>query len=592
MIRQNLLLSIGLPFALVPAVLFGATAYSGSNITGSFTLTTTVNVMHLATADASSAASTTMLHQLGASRMQILATEDITHITFNHRLPNRQLFGARLGPMLGATVPGAVATRSLSIVNSGGTSFNGLTQLEQRDANHGNQFSIEPPNPSVAVANGYILEGVNNAIQIYNTSGKSLLPVALSTNELFGLAPGIDRNTFIYGPFPTDMRVFFDADIQRWIVLQRAQDEDMFGNNLATSHVYLAVSQTADPTGNYNIYTADTTDLPNPLCPCVDDYPQIGADRYGFFISANQYNSDSEDFEDATIMALSKQDLASGAKKPTVFRFTLNFKTGYEFAIQPATTPPGASPFLASGGVEYLASSLALGEGGEGVAVWAVSNTSSLTTTSPKLTLTQVTMPTLSYRLPNTAAQPAGPLEYNTRVPQIDGGDNRILSLTYAGARLYMTLSTSVLDDGGDNVTGGILLVADPLIRGGSFSVIPRSQNYFYVNGNELLRPSVAVNPSGSGDVSATLVGPQWFPSAAYIPVSAFGTPTTLYVSAPGTAPEDGYSTDTYGYARWGDYSTAVAGADGSVWMAVEYIGNLPRSQVANWDTAITHAKQ
>src|SRR5262245_17000177 len=42
--------------------------------------------------------------------------------------------------------------------------FNGLTHAQQRLANGGNQFSVEPPNPSIAVANGFILEGVNNAV--------------------------------------------------------------------------------------------------------------------------------------------------------------------------------------------------------------------------------------------------------------------------------------------------------------------------------------------------------------------------------------------------------------------------------------------
>ena len=39
--------------------------------------------------------------------------------------------------------------------------------------------------------------------------------------------------------------------------------------------------------------------------------------------------------------------------------------------------------------------------------------------------------------------------------------------------------------------------------------------------------------------------------------------------------------------ARWGDYTAAVADADGSIWIATEYIPNAPRTLLANWGTFI-----
>ena len=253
--------------------------------------------------------------------------------------------------------------------------------MDQRLANGGNQFSIEPPNPSIAVSNGMILEGVNNAVRIFGSSGAPLIPT-ITSNQLFGLAPAIDRTQTpnIYGVYTTDMRVFFDQDISRWFVLQRAQDEDYNGNPLNQSHIYLAVSQSADPTGTYNIYVMDTTNSGNYGCPCLDDYPQIGTDRYGFYISSNEYSiqaPDSPSFNDAVILAISKADLAAGVATPATDRFVLQYFSGYEFAIQPATTPPGASPFLANGGLEFFVSSYSVGFDNN-LAVWALSNTASL----------------------------------------------------------------------------------------------------------------------------------------------------------------------------------------------------------------------
>src|SRR5258708_5502347 len=40
--------------------------------------------------------------------------------------------------------------QSLPISRSGGFGFDGLSHYDQRQANSGNQFSVEPPNPSIA----------------------------------------------------------------------------------------------------------------------------------------------------------------------------------------------------------------------------------------------------------------------------------------------------------------------------------------------------------------------------------------------------------------------------------------------------------
>src|SRR5260370_17819661 len=122
----------------------------------------------------------------------------------------------------------------------------------------------------------------------------------------------------------------------------------------------------------------DTTHAGNPGCPCVADYPQIGSDQYGIYISANEYNTSAQGFVDATILAISKSDIASGAIAPAAYRFGVRLSTGYEFAVQPAITPPGASHFIASGGVEYFFSSQASFPSGNKLGLWAFSNTASL----------------------------------------------------------------------------------------------------------------------------------------------------------------------------------------------------------------------
>jgi hypothetical protein len=166
-----------------------------------------------------------------------------------------------------------------------------------------------------------------------------------------------------------------------------------------------------------------------------------------------------------------------------------------------------------------------------------------------------------------------------------------VLCLTYAGGRLYLTLQAGVTDQNGNQLAGGAYIVISPTFRGGVLAAQVLNDGYLLVNGNNLLRPTIAVNAAGIGAIGVTLVGPGWYPSAAVIPFQTFLNPSTLQVAAAGTLPEDGfsgyYSYGGDGIARWGDYNTAVAAADGSIWMAVQYIGSYPRTQFANWNTYV-----
>jgi hypothetical protein len=115
-------------------------------------------------------------------------------------------------------------------------------------------------------------------------------------------------------------------------------------------------------------------------------------------------------------------------------------------------------------------------------------------------------------------------------------------------------------------------------------------QGTLVVNGNHLLRPAIAVDPRGRGAIAFTLVGSDYYPSAAFVPIDVNTTGTTIQVSGPGAFPEDGFTgyDNGTGLARWGDYATAVTDASGAVWMVVEHIPNLPRTDYANWGTYIT----
>jgi hypothetical protein len=592
---QTLILGIGLftgwgLLAQTPQV-----HYFGANDTGALTLLGTMNLLQVSQAVAPAL--------IGSAAF----IPETPHAPYKRPTPPLR---AGISSLKIATVPGLTVTPATSF------GMNGVTHADQRLSNGGNQWSTEPATPGIAVGNNFIVEGVDDAVQVYNISGTPQLANVVSSNQFFLQMDAIDRSDSPFltcpGPFLTDMRVFFDPDIQRFIVLQWGQPQGLYScGNLASSTEWIGVSQTADPTGVWNIYQMDTTDLANGDCPCVPDYPQLGADKYALFISSNEFDAYTETtFAGANILVIAKSDLGSGVATPGMARFVVPYASGFEFAITPATTPPGASYYLASGGLEYFLSSVSGFSSGTSLSLWAMSNTSSIDTLATEgvnLLLTQTFINTQSYTYPNVANQPVGPYPYGQSLfdPEsyISGGpDSRILSLTYAGGRLYSTLQSQVLDGLGNSVIGGAYFILSPTFRNNVVSATGQSatnlvlrQGYLAVNSNHLLRPFASVTAQGKGALVFTLVGPSYYPSAAWLPINTTTTGSVIQLAGVGAAPEDGFTgyngsySFSAGTARWGDNSAAVVCADGSIWAVTDYISSLPRTTSANWATYIMH---
>ena len=147
--------------------------------------------------------------------------------------------------------PGTIVNRSLSSgsgkgvsVNSGkkaksnpqfNSGFQGLNHYQQRYSRGGNQFSLEPPDQGMCAGNGFVLEVVNDVLNVFNTSGQSVLPDntatnivagfprnvnhAIDLNSFYGYAPAINRSTGVRGPFVTDPSCLYDVATQRWFVV-------------------------------------------------------------------------------------------------------------------------------------------------------------------------------------------------------------------------------------------------------------------------------------------------------------------------------------------------------------------------------------
>ena len=557
--------------------------YTGRSITGELVRNQRVNISQLTSGPTGQVAS-------GGAEIQ-RHREDALH-------PPVRESGAVMGRMPTAAPLAAAAAPTPSF-----RGFTGLTHLEQRNARNGNQFSTEPPDQGLAVGNGFVLEAINSALNVYDTNGVQLLPRPLALSEFFGLPPGINRTTGFNGVFPGDVSCVFDPETQRWFVVAWAQLNTATGIPIQQSRLYLAVSQTSDPTGDYFVYTLNTTRAQDPDQggPRVPDFPHFAVDHNGLYISFNEFNitpdGNLDGFIDAAIVAVSKNDLinGSGGTFPRVVRFPLPFSSGFEFTVWPAYTPPGGGPLLANGGTQFFVSSHFVNTTEHSLAIWALTNTSSLDSANPNLNLRAVVVETQSFNFPTTAAvqkngfHPLGE-SLGEPVEKLDPGDFRTVSATYSSGRLWSTLTSQMLDAQGVPRFVSEYFSFSPKINGAFFSASLVTQGVIARSGANLLYPAIAVNAQQKGGIVFTLVGPNDFPSAAFVPVNNTSV-GAIQIARAGNEPDDGFTGypefGGNGVARWGDYSAGAIDADGVIWMATEYTPDIARTVNANWCTYV-----
>ena len=490
--------------------------------------------------------------------------------------------------------------------NAGATGFGGISHRDQRLADSGHQFSLEPPDQALCVGNGVVLESVNLAVRAFSTTGAMLSPTQ-SLNSFFGLAPAIIRSTPpVYGTFTSDPKCYYDPGLGRWFLTILGIDRNPSGGAFTgKTEIYLAVSKTGSPvTGGWYIYKLDTTDdgtNGTPLhsgCPCLGDQPLIGADANGFYISTNEFPLFANGFNGAEIYAMSKAALAAGRLPAVVHFHEPSLAEGYAYTVQPATTPPGGSYASNNGGTEYFLSALDFnGTLDNRIAVWAMTNTSSLTRKSPTVSLSNAVIDSEVYGQPPDAQQKPGALTLgdlvNGKLEFLAGNDDRMNQVVWAAGKLWSAVNTVVKTPNGPTRIGIAYFEVTPSVSStGQVDGTIAAQGYVAVNQESVMFPSIGVNAGGGAVMTFTLVGPDYYPSAAYTVIGADGA-GDVHILGAGAGPEDGFTGYTaFGgsrTARWGDYSAAVADSDGSIWTAVEYIPGGARTFFANWGTFIGH---
>ena len=487
----------------------------------------------------------------------------------------------------------------------------GLSLKDTRDANNGNQFSLEPPDQALCVGGSRVIEGVNNVFATYTTSGTRLSgPQAYAPFWNNGAAE-IDRTTGTYGPFVSDPKCYFDPSLHRFFMTELQLGTDpATGDFTGESLENIAVSKSATPTtsaSDWFIYKVDvrndgTHGTPSHAgCPCLGDQPLIGADRYGFYVTTNEFSIDGPEFNGAQIYAFDKAALTTGTLK--VQRIESSGRPlaeGIAYSVQPATSPVAADWSTANNGTEYALSALDFNAKLDNrVATWALTNTRSLTTATPAVRVSSTVIGSETYGQPPSVQQKSGPYplgqSLKAKLNLLQSNDDRMNQVVYAGGKLWSGVNTAAKTENGPTTTEIAYFVVHPSATTSNVAATMANQGYVSVDRNSVMYPSIGVAPGGTKAAMVfTLAGPGYYPSTAYVRLTSSGAlsgPVAVY--AAGTKPADGFTGYPQyggnGQERWGDYSAAVADPNGTVWVAAEYIPGTfgYPDYLANWGTAI-----
>jgi hypothetical protein len=557
--------------------------------------------------------------------------------------------GSGTGLMLNQSLPGTVTGNGRSVNSKHksnpalGVHFQGLNFHDQRFANGGNQFSVEPPDQGLCAGNGFVVESANDVIQVYDTAGNPLLNggQAVDLNTFYGYSPAIVRsgpNAGQRGPSVTDPSCIYDQAIGRFVHVALTLDHvGKTASLTGTNHLDIAVSNTGDPTGTWTIFQLPvqnngTQGTPDHRCNngfCLGDYPHIGADANGIYLTTNEFAFFGPGFYGSQVYAIGNSAITGGGGSVVLFNTLGAGPDGAGFTVWPAQSSGGQFD-TDNGGTEFFLSSDAVFSNNgtsNTILLWTMLNTSSLNsaTPAPSLGISALTVDT--YAVPPRAKQPAGdrPLSdciadtvilpncfavvagvgsrnnttFGPPNGSLNSNDSRMQQVTYANGKVWGALDTAV-NVGSQDRAGIAFYVLNP----NSKKIVIQGQAG--VASTDLTYPAIGVTQSGRGVIAFTLTGDNDFPSAALAGLDAISGMGDIQVAAAGAGPWDGFTSYIIfgaGRPRWGDYgAAAVDGND--IWIASEYVAQtcnysqyltLPRGQcggtrgaLGNWSTHVS----
>ncbi|MEM9533310.1 MAG: Ig-like domain-containing protein [Pseudomonadota bacterium] len=145
-------------------------------------------------------------------------------------------------------------------------------------------FFFSPSDPTIAAGPNHLVVSVNSTIEIYTKTG-----IQVSSESLADFFTDVNPLTFTFDP-----KVLYDQYEDRFVVLTLEQTDIDNGDPANTSRIFIAVSDTNDPTGTWSVVEIDSAETfdSDPGVGTEDhwaDFPGLAIDEEAVYVTVNLF---------------------------------------------------------------------------------------------------------------------------------------------------------------------------------------------------------------------------------------------------------------------------------------------------------------
>jgi hypothetical protein len=463
-----------------------------------------------------------------------------------------------------------------------------------------------PPDMALAAGPTFVLQGVNTQWAVYDTAGNLQSGWPVSAQNFFGV-PNVPNNcdaAHDNQPFLSDPRALYDpVDGRYWAAM--LQVENALGVAAGcpfTSVFWVAVSQTGDPNGKWNVYEFNTS-LDGQF---ANDYTQIGVNGQGFYVSANMFGPSTglNGGFYAELFEANKAQMEQGATNftPAAFYDMLGFGPGTNKFGSPFladTVQPTLNIDSSAGAAETFVDTIdgpdlnnghlcgfaggGMNQACSGLVTWKMSNPIAHDSGGPAPTLTGSYVATSPFLLAPPQTQPSC-------AQCVDSLDLRITGTpVIRNGVLYATWDTAIKNN--TQLVAGIEWAQVNLSAGEA------TTGYYNFQGDGSATFG-AVMPDAHGNMTMVFdhMSSTTFPEIRYITKAAgaanFTGPGLLLKAGESSYRPELCGTPALPVCRWGDYEATSFDGAGHLWFASQYANlyagrTTPPQFGRNWSTWI-----
>jgi hypothetical protein len=541
-------------------------------------------------------------HERGAAPASKSSTSDERSITLSPK-GNRNRTNRTVGG-------GVTSNSSVSETEGGGgtpspsASFIG----QQASATTCSYFvgsGCNPPDMALGASSQFILQGVNTQWEVLDTAGKVQPGWPVSAQTFFGVpnvtaANGTPCDTAHNSqPFLSDPRALYDPIGGRfWAAMLQAENSLGIAPDCKfVSAYFVAVSQSNDPNGKWNVYEFDMSMGRN----FGADYTQLGINGQAVYFSANMFGNAGGFYAELFEANKAKMEAGKGGFTAAGF-FNLRANgpgitaaTGPFLAdtVQPAINLDGSAgsaetfvdtvdgPDLLNGNFCGF-TGLGFSDSCSGLIVWKMTDPIAHDQGGPAPALTGTYVPTKPFLVSPPATQPSCS-------QCVDALDLRFTGTpVIRNGVLYGTWDTAI--NNGSHTVPGIEWAQVEVSNG----AVGDSQTGYYNFKGDAAATFGTVMPDAHGNVVMLFehMSSSVFPEARYI-VKGADQENFKGAGVLLKAGENSYRPTLCGTAalpvcRWGDFEAASTDLSGHIWFAGEYANTLiPDNHGRNWGTWI-----